>query len=68
VPRDRRVRRPGEAEDREVGDALAAPRLADDSQRLAALDVEGDPVHGLDHAVFGVEVDSQVPDLEEAHW
>ncbi len=62
------VRRPGQAEDGHVGDALAAARLADDAERLALLDRERDAVHGLDHAVVGLEVDLEVLYLEQAHW
>ncbi len=35
---------------------------------LPLLDRERDAVHGLDHAVLGLEVDPQVLYLEQAHW
>ena len=63
--RDPRVRRPGQAQDRQVGDALAAARLADDAERLAVLDRERDAVDGLDDAVLGLEAGPEVVDLEQ---
>ena len=35
-----------QAQDRAPGGGLAAAALADQAQRLAALDVEGDAIHG----------------------
>ena len=43
-------RRLDETENRAPGGRLAAPRLADDAQRLAARDVEGDVADGLNRA------------------
>ncbi len=40
--------RPGELHDRPAGGALAAPRLADEAERLARADVEADAGHGVD--------------------
>ena len=49
---------------------LPRPGLADDPERLAALDAERDAVDRLDDAVVGLEVDLEVLDLEQrlAHW
>jgi hypothetical protein len=44
-------------QDAEAGHALAGPGLPDDPERLAALQVERQPVDGLDQAVVGREVD-----------
>src|SRR5262249_39662954 len=52
-----------ETEDRHRGDALAAPGLADDAERLAAADVEADVAHRFDLAVVGHEVRAQVAHL-----
>ena len=49
-------------EQRERGDALAAARLADDAERLAGRDVEGDPVDGVDEPALRPEPDVQVVD------
>ena len=46
---------------------LAGARLADDAERLAAVDAVGDAVDGLHEAVLGREVDAQVLDLEQRH-
>ena len=54
-----------EAHGRQRGDALAAAGLADDAERLAVLDLEADPVDGLDHPVLGEEVGLEPLDLEE---
>ena len=54
-----------QAQDAEAGHALAGAGLADDAERLAALQREGQAVDGLDQAVVGREVDPQVADLEE---
>ena len=51
------------AQDRARGDALATAALAHDAQRLAALDVQVDPVHGLDHTLVGKKVCLEVFDL-----
>ncbi len=63
-PRDLGVVRPGQAEDGEVGDALARAGLADDPERLPAADLVGDAVNRLDHALVGRELNPQVLDLE----
>ena len=55
-----------EAHEGERRHALAATRLADDGQRLAALERERNAVDGLDQAGAGVEVGLQVLDLEHA--
>ena len=46
---------------RKRGDALAAARFADDRQRLAVPQREGDAVDRLDDPVAGIEVGLQVP-------
>ena len=51
--------------DRKIGDRLSGARLADDAQRLAALQLKRDAIDGLDRAVFSVEVGAQVPDFEK---
>ena len=62
-----RVARVVQAHDRERRDALAAPGLADDPERLVSVDRERDAVHRLDDAVVGLEARAQVADLEERH-
>ncbi len=59
-----------QSEDGQVGHGLAGAGLADDAEGPAALDVEGQPVDGLDHAVVGGEVHAQIAYGEEggAHW
>ena len=62
-----------EADERASDRRLAAARLADETERLAALDRERDPVHGLDVADVAVEdeaaldreVDLQPVDLDQ---
>ena len=49
----------------ERGDALPAARLADDPERLARRDVEGDPVDGVDEPAARPELDVEVLDGEE---
>jgi hypothetical protein len=69
--RDARVLRAGEAEDRQVGNALAAPRFADDPERLATSDAERRTGDGAQWAVVGLERDLEVLDREQrrgAHW
>jgi hypothetical protein len=56
---------PGQAHDGQVGDALAGARLADDAEGLAGVEREVDPVDRLDDTVVGVEMDPEVPDLEQ---
>ena len=46
---------------------LPQPELADDRQRLAGLDVEGEAVDGAVDAVRRAEVRLQVLDLEQGH-
>ena len=53
--------------ERQIGHALAAARLADETERLAGLEVERHPVDGEDRAFMGPEADDQVPDLEKRH-
>ncbi len=48
----------------ETRDALAGARFAHDPQRLAAIEFEGDAIHGLDDPVGGIEVNLEVLDLE----
>ena len=55
-----------QAQDRVGGDALAAAGLADQPDRLARLDVDGDAVDGPDDAVAGEEVGLEIVDLEQA--
>src|SRR5438270_415072 len=43
----------------EAGHRLARSRLADDDQRLAAVDMEGDVVDGPDDALLGDELDAE---------
>jgi len=51
-------------QDRERRHALAATRLADDRQGLAAGERERHAVHGLHQPVAGVEVGAQIDDFE----
>ena len=44
---------------------LPEPDSPDDAERLAAMDLEGEPVDGLDEPVGGREMDLQVADLEQ---
>ena len=46
---------------------LAAARFADQAQRLALAEREGDAAHGVQHAGGRRNVDAQVLDREEAH-
>jgi peptide/nickel transport system ATP-binding protein len=62
---DLRVALVVQAQDAQAGDRLTGTRLADDAQRLAALQPERQPVDALDQAVVGRERDLQVLDLEE---
>ena len=54
-----------QAHDRAGQHGLARAGLADDAERLAALEAEGDTVDGLDDARLGVEVRPEVVDDEE---
>ena len=54
-----------QAHDRQAGDTLAGPRLADDAQCLPALEPEAQPIDRLDQSVIGREVHPQVLNLEE---
>ena len=54
-----------QAHDRAGQHGLAGARLADDAERLAPLEAEGDAVDGLDDARLGVEVRPEVVDDEE---
>jgi hypothetical protein len=49
-----------EAEDRGAGDRLAGPGLPDDAERLAALELVGEALGGLDNAVHRREVHDEV--------
>ncbi len=51
-----------ETHDRQCGDALAAPRLADDCQRLVALHGKADVAHGRMPAAAGAERGDEVLD------
>ncbi len=50
-------RRGKQAGEREGGDAFAAAALADDGERAAVLEREGDAFHRFDETVFGAEID-----------
>jgi hypothetical protein len=54
-----------DAHDRLRGHRLAAAGLAQDPQRLALAQGEGDPVDRLGDAVAGVELDLEVLDLQQ---
>ena len=55
-----------EPHERERRDRLARAGLADDAQRLLAVEREADAVDGLDHAGVGEEVGREVLDREKA--
>ncbi len=60
-----------ETEERQVRDALARSRLADDPERLAASEAEGEVVDRADDAVRRRKADGEAVDLEKrlsAHW
>src|SRR5205814_4858791 len=63
APRDRY-----QAHDRERGDRLAAARLADDAERLPALERERDAVDCVHLALARPEEGAEVVDLEQAHY
>ena len=75
---DRPARRPLELQDAPPRRRLAAARLADEAEGLAAADREAHPVHRADHpggaaeqAGAHVELLDELPDLEQrrvAHW
>ena len=54
-----------QAHDAQRRDRLARAGLADDAERAAALDIERQPVDGLDDAVVGREMDTQVAHRQE---
>ena len=54
-------------DDRLRRDALARARLADDAERLAALDLERDAAHGLHDTVGRAEGNRQIADVEQRH-
>ena len=58
-------RRVEQAHDRERGDGLARPRLADDCDPLSRGNGEGDVVDRAHHAVVGGELDAQLLDLQQ---
>ena len=49
------------------GDALAAPRLADDAHRLAAVDGKVHAIDRVQPSVVGLEVGLQALNLQESH-
>ena len=54
-----------QAHDRQVRHALAAAGLADEPEPLALLELEADPVDGVDRPLVGAELDDQVLDVQE---
>src|SRR5690606_33493710 len=56
-----------EAEQREHALALARARLADDAERLAALEIERQPLDRVHFAVRRRELDVEIPDFEQRH-
>jgi len=56
--------RPDESRDRLAGDGLAAPGFADETDRLAAANVEADAVDGADESLVGVEDGAKVTNRE----
>src|SRR5690606_31739186 len=64
APGDPARRRRDEPHHREARHGLARARLAHDREGLAAVEVEADPVDGLDRALVGVEVRLDVYDLK----
>jgi hypothetical protein len=58
--RDDAAGRIDEAHDREAGDRLARPRLADEPEDPARLDLERHAVDRLHHALLGEEVRAEV--------
>jgi len=51
----------------QVGDALAAAGFSDQSDRLALVQVEGNPIDRIHRPVVGPEADDQVVDGEKVH-
>ena len=62
---DRAVRQ--EAHQRECRDRLATAGLADEPQRLAALQGKADATHGLCRPAAGVEPDAEIADFDQRH-
>src|SRR5690606_30783855 len=56
-----------QAHQRERGDGLAGPALADEAERLATVEREGDAAHRIGRPAVGRERDGQVLDFEEWH-
>ncbi len=54
-----------EAEDGERGDGLPGPGFADDAEHLVLVDVDGEPVDGVEGAVVGGKLDVEVVDREQ---
>src|SRR5690606_11345176 len=54
-------------EQREHALALAGARLADNAERLAALEIERQTFDGVDFAVRRREADVQISDFEDCH-
>ena len=59
------ARRLNQPQDRQRGDRLSAARFADDPDRLAGPDVEGDAVDRARDAALGVELGAQIVDGEK---
>ena len=62
---DRPARRPDQSDEGSGERRLAAPRLADEAERLPTVDHEVDTVDGAHHTIAGLEVDGEVVDLEQ---
>ncbi len=60
-------RRRQEPHDGQVRDGLAAARFADEPERLALVEIEGDAVDGEDALVMSSEANEEVVDGEEVH-
>src|SRR6185437_2192131 len=54
-----------EAHDRERRDAFAAAGLADDAERAARRDAEGDAIDGAELAAIAAEIGAQIAQLEQ---
>jgi hypothetical protein len=54
-----------QSERSEIHHGLAAPALADDSQRFAAVDRVAHPIDGPHWGSGGQEIDCQIPDVED---
>src|SRR5689334_19194973 len=56
---------PLQPHDAQRGYRLATPRLTDDAEGFARVELEGDAVHCFDRAVLGLEDGMQVVNFEE---